>query len=377
MFVITGLFTGGAEMMLYKLLSRLNRGKFRASVISLTPGGSLRDQIQHLGIPVYCVGMKSQQINLRAILAFIPLMRKLSPDLIQGWMTHGNLIAQISRYVLSSSVPILWSIRHSALKPSETKLTTRLIIGLLAHFSHLPEGIIYNSRSGAEDHHRIHYAPLKTVIISNGIDTDLFHPSLTNRLKIRQELGLEDHTIIIGLIGRFHVMKGHEYFLQAAALLLPIFPETQFLLVGSEVTPKNPVLSNLVRSLGLESHVHLGGERQDIPRLTAALDIACSTSSFGEGFANVIGEAMACGVPCVVTNVGDAAWIVGETGFVIPPADPVALCEAWKALICMDRSARQALGLQARQRVEAHFALDKIVRQYEAVYEEIFSKWKH
>ena len=149
----------------------------------------------------------------------------------------------------------------------------------------------------------------------------------------------------------------------------------RFILAGTEVEPSNRELMNLISSLGLEPSVRLLGRRNDIPEITAALDIA-SSSSYGEGFSNAIGEAMSCGVPCVVTDVGDSAWIVGDTGKVVPPRDPTALANALRELVNMGAVARRALGERARQRVVENFSLEAVVRQYEDLYESVYQQFK-
>jgi glycosyltransferase involved in cell wall biosynthesis len=169
-------------------------------------------------------------------------------------------------------------------------------------------------------------------------------------------------------------MKDHTNFLHAAALLLKSYPDVHFVLVGREVHTENKVLKNLIQDLGISQHIHLLGERRDMNRLTAALDIACSASAYGEGFPNVIGEAMSCGVPCAVTDVGDSGWIVGNTGRVVPPRSPEALAHAWKELIVLGSEGREILGKAARARIIECFSLDSVVHQYESLYESALAK---
>lgn len=366
-FVITGLSTGGAQMMLYKLLTLIDRSRFDPVVISLMDKGRLGDRIESLSIPVYAINMQQRSI-IASIKNLIFTVQQLKPDLLQGWMAHGNLAAQLAAIFLPQTVPVLWNIRHLALTKADAKARTLMIIKLLACLSSLPVKIIYNSKLGAIQHEKIGYCSQKTVIIPNGFDLQTFSPSLESRSDVRAELNLTVDTFIIGLFGRFDVMKDHDNFLQAAKLLLSLYPQVHFLLVGAEIELTNKYLAQLINSLNLFERVHLLGERQDIPRLTAAVDIATS-ASFSEGFANVIGEAMACAVACAVTDVGDSAWIVGDTGKVVKPKDPQALCNAWVELIEMGKEARANLGKKARQRIEENYALSAIVKQYEKLYE--------
>ncbi len=187
---------------------------------------------------------------------------------------------------------------------------------------------------------------------------------------MRQELGIAKDALIIGLVGRFHPLKDHGNFIDAAARLQSEYPEIHFLLCGDDVTPENTALGQWIAARGIGARCHLLGPRDDIPRINAALDIACS-SSYTEGFSNVIGEAMSCGVPCAVTDVGDSALIVGDTGRVVPPKNPRALADAWGELIKMCPEKRSQLGAAARRRIGEKFSLQAIAQRYEELYEAI------
>ncbi|MGF1933177.1 MAG: glycosyltransferase family 4 protein [Nostoc sp. ChiQUE02] len=372
-YIITGLSTGGAEVMLYKLLSRIDQERFSPVVISLMDRGTWGDRIANLGIPVYTIGMKQGKPKLVNIWQLINIIRQLKPDLIQGWMYHGNLAAQFARLFIFRQMFVLWNVRHSLYALDLEKPGTTIIIKLCAQFSNFPTKIIYNSQNSAKQHEKSGYGIEKTCVIPNGFETEKFTPSAKARLSLRLELNTPENALLIGLIGRYHPIKDHFNFLQAAALLLNNYSNVQFVLAGNKVDWQNHILSELIHELGLVKQIHLLGERHDIHRLTAALDIASSSSS-GEGFPNVIGEAMSCGVPCVVTDVGDSAWIVSDTGKVIPPSDPEALANAWKALIDIGKEGREALGKAARARVIECFSLDSIVAQYEALYDNVLAK---
>jgi len=369
-YVITDLLTGGAEMMLYKLLSKIDKERFDLAVVSLMDRGNLGDRIEALGIPVYEIGMQRGTPTVPSIWRFIRLMSQLQPDLLQGWMYHGNLAAQLARGCLLKSVPVLWNIRNSLYSLDYEKTGTSAVIQLCAKLSDFPQQIIYNSQVSATQHEKIGYRATKRSIVPNGFDTEIFVPSLDAFNSVRQELRIPLDTTLIGLIGRYAPEKDHANFLQAAALLLKKFPQlnVQFVLVGSGVDENNQILYRLVQELGLIKHTHLLGEREDIPRLTAALDIA-SSSSYTEAFPNVIGEAMSCAVPCVVTDVGDSARIVGNTGRIVPPRSPQLLADAWKDSIDLDVEGRKLLGKAARSRIIECFSLSAVVSQYESLYE--------
>jgi glycosyltransferase involved in cell wall biosynthesis len=229
--------------------------------------------------------------------------------------------------------------------------------------------IVFNSKAGANDHIRMGYQRGKSCIIPNGFDAKLFSPSEKNRSSVRSEFNIPEEAILIGLISRFDPLKDHGSFLKAGAKLLSNRRETIFLLAGRGVDWQNRQLRQIIVNLVMSEKVILLGERRDIPRIMSALDIA-TCSSVSEGFPNVIGEAMSCGIPCVVTDVGDSAWIVGDSGIVVTPRNHEAMCEAWLTLIKMGRAKRQILGEKARKRIEDHFSIQMIVKKYEQLYEE-------
>lgn len=369
-FVTTGLETGGAEIMLYHLLSKIDRERFNPAVISLMDRGTVGDRIAALGIPVHTINIKQGIPTIPDIWQLANTVRQINPDLIQGWMYHGNLAAQLASVFLHTKTPVLWGIHHSISSLKSEKKTTQLIIKLGGFLSSKTAKIIFVSQKSKIQHEALNYRVEKNCIIPNGFDTSLFKPSREARLDLRKELGLPESALLIGLICRYHPMKDHKNFLQAAGLLLKKHPENvYFVLAGTEVNSNNKILDNLIKDLGIVDRVCLLGERSDMPRLTAALDIATSASAYGEAFPLVVGEAMSCGVPCVVTDVGDSAWIVSNTGRVVGPRNPQALAEAWQELIVMSSSDREILGKAARSRIVETFSLEVIVKQFEDLYE--------
>ncbi len=372
--IITGLTIGGAENMLYKLLSKTNRSLFEPIVISLMDGGIFSDRIQALGIPVYSIGMSQGKFKLVDIYRLIDKVHTIKPALIQGWMYHANLAAQLASIFTFKPIPVVWNIRHSLYSLNYEKLSTAIAIKVLNGLSRFPKKIVYNSKISAEQHKQLGYRIAKTVVIPNGFDTEIFTPSIESRISIRTELGLTEDTFLIGRICRYDPMKDFPNFLHAAALLLKDYPDVHFILAGTKVDWDNQTLCQLINELGIAKSLHLFGERQDLPRITAALDIASTSSAYGEAFPNVIGEAMSCGVPCVVTDVGDSAWIVGNTGRVVPPKNSQALTNAYKDLLVLGAEGRSALGKAARARVMENFSLDFIVNQYEKLYEKVLVK---
>jgi glycosyltransferase involved in cell wall biosynthesis len=371
-FIITGLTTGGAEMMLFKLLSRIDRYRFSPTVISLIDRGKLADPIEALGIPVYTLGMKPGGVpTISIIWKLVTIFMETKPDLVQGWMYHANLAAQVGNILSCQFAPIIWNIRHSIDSLSDESRSTATIIKASIPLSNFTDKIIYNSRISAAQHKALGYPVDKEIIISNGFNPELFKPSIAARISVRAELGLPDECLLIGRVARFHEMKDYPNLLQAAAILLKEHPDIHFLLIGNEVNLKNPILAELIQKLGIGDRIHLKDESQNISHYTAALDLATTSSSHGEAFPNAIGEAMCCGIPCVVTDVGDSAWVVGATGRFVPPRNPQALAAAWQELIDLGAEGRAALGVAARKRAIDCFSLDLVVSEYEKLYESI------
>jgi len=365
--IITGLNTGGAEMMLYKLISKMNWDQFEIQVMSLTDVGPIGERIQALGIPVKALGTKRGIPDPRMVFNLVRWLKKNRPNIIQTWMYHADLIGGLAAK-LAGNIPAVWGIRQSNLDPEGSKRTTIWTAKICVRFSRwLPVKIVCCSEASKRVHTALGYDSSRMVVIPNGFDLNLFKPDLEGRILVRQELRIPEDIMLIGMVGRFDPQKDHLNFIKAAALLQKKIPNVQFLLCGDDITWENQKLSKWIDETGLHEYFHLLGRRSDIPQIMAALDIA-SSSSYGEGFPNVIGEAMACGTPCVVTDVGDSALIVGDTGIVVPPKDPNALSLAWEKLIEIGKDKRQKLGDKAQLRIRENFSLSSVVKRYEELY---------
>jgi len=371
--IISDLSIGGAEMMLYKLLSRTDLDRFEPVVISMIDRGPLRARIEALGIPVHTMRMKPGVPSPLGFWRLVRLMRRLKPDLVFGWMYHSCLAAQLARFCLPQRTKVFWSI-HSAIDSFalEKKLTTA-VIRACALLSKLADRVIFVSRASQTQHGPLGYSLGRSCVIPNGINTSEFVSSKESRGSVRAELGLPEHAVLIGMMGRYHPMKDYANFLQAAALISKQYPDTNFALIGQGIDDQNVELRRSIRELGLERRTRLLGERHDIPRIAAALDVF-SLSSYSESFPNVIGEAMACEVSCAVTHVGDAPWIVGHAGRVVPPRDPRALADAWSEIIELGADGRITLGRAARSRVIEHFKLESVVAQYETLCSTVLAR---
>ena len=368
--IITALGNGGAEMMLLKLLSHMDRNRFESQVISLVDGGNVGEGIANLGIRVRTLRINGRIPSPVPILSLARWLRHDRPDMIQTWMYDADLLGGIVAKI-ASKVPVVWGVRHTNLDPSVNRMKTIRLAKICARLSRwLPSRIVYCSQASLVTHERLGYACDKTVMIPNGFDLEAFSPDGAGRDVARQRLGIPFGVPVIGLVGRWHPQKDHANFFRAARLLVRIYPESRFVLCGSDITWDNAELVRLVDDAGIRSQTHLLGWRDDIPLVDAALDIA-SSSSLGESFPNVVGEAMACAVPCVVTDVGDSATIVGDTGQIVPARQPEALAKAWQHVLEMPEDARVDLGLRARARVAKRYDIRNIAEMYAGLYEEV------
>lgn len=365
--IITGLGTGGAEMMLLKVLERIDRRRFAPRVISLLDKGEIGPRIEALGIAVDSVGMRRGSASLLGFLKLLNLVRRQRPDIVQTWMYHADLLGGLAAR-LAGVRAVGWGVHHSNLDPNLNAKTTLSVVKMCARISRsVPRRILACSKRSAHVHELVGYRGDKIVVIPNGFDLTRFRPDPTASPSVRTELGLDNRADLVGLVGRYHPQKNIEGFIDAAGRVLQERANVEFLLVGNALDNENRPLVAAVSRTNHPEKFHLLGRRDDVPRLMAALDLAVS-SSHGEGFPNVIGEAMACGVPCVVTDVGDCAEIVGETGLVVPAGEMERLSQAVLNLLGLPERERKMMGRRARDRVRVNFDIEYVVRRYEDFY---------
>jgi glycosyltransferase involved in cell wall biosynthesis len=247
-------------------------------------------------------------------------------------------------------------------------LTTRLIFGLLSRLSSFPDTIIFNSHAGKGFHARAGFRPKRCEIIPNGFDTVRFRPDAAAGKRFRASHGIPSDAPVVGMVARFDPMKDHTTFFKAAGRLHGLMPDARFVLVGRDVESCHPVIQRLLATHNLQKIVLPLGEQSDIHRILPAFDIVTLSSAFGEGFPNVLGEAMACGVPCVATDVGDSAILIKDNGRIVNPEDASALVNAWLEILHMRVEERRILSSNARERIVKHFSIEKAADQYDRLY---------
>jgi glycosyltransferase involved in cell wall biosynthesis len=363
-FISTGLNPGGAETALAALVLGLAEAGVQALVVALRGAGRLVERLRERQISVTSLGVEGIA-SLSAVLPrIVSDVRSFRPDLVQGWMYHGNLVATAIAPLCGA--PLLWGVRQALGAPERESAATNRLIRVAATLSRRPVCIIYNSERARADHEAIGYSSMHGTVIDNGFDTETLKPDGAARARWRSELGFAEDTILVGHLARYHPVKDHATFLRAAAEVHRRARGVRFLMAGQDVENSNRELVATIRGLGVERAVALLGPVDNVASVLPAFDIAC-VSSRSEGFPNVLGEAMSCGVPCVSTDVGDAARIIGPTGRVVPVGDSAQLAGAVLAL-ALDPGQRSQLGTEARRRVVELFSRRVMTDRYARLY---------
>ena len=368
--IINSFQFGGAEAMLCNLLLRADITRFESSVVALVDDLTVAGPVLDAGIPLVTMGMKPGIPDPRGVIRLGRHLRKLRPDVIQTWMDHSNLIGGLAARAVAKT-PLVWGIHHSHHVPELTKRSTLMTVAACARLSRrLPARIVFCSEHALKLYTADGFCRDNSVVIPNGFNTERFSPDPAARQEIRRELGLPPDTLLIGLVARFDPFKDHLTFVRAAAMLRARRPEVHFLMCGHNVDWNNASLAGHLRDAGLADRCHLLGPRRDVPRVHASLDILAS-SSISEAFPLTVGEAMSCGVPCVATDVGDSALIIGRAGRIVPPSDPAAMADAWEQVLSLGPGERERLGAAARKRVRELFDLGSVTRRYEELYQQL------
>jgi len=362
--ISTGLETGGAEVQLRRLLSELDKQKFEMMVISLDKETYLADSIRELGIPVQSLTLKQNPLNIRKAYS---LLKAFNPDVIHGTMYEGGVVGTIFSKFLPKKPPVIWTVHEPLEHYDKEPIRKRMQLRLWGLMSKMPACLMYVSHLNQEQHLDWGFDNTKAIVIPNGVETSRCFPNKPKGLEVRKSLGIPEKAFVIGKIARFHRQKNHIGFLRSAAILAKKHPDVHYMLVGTNVDENNQELTALRDELGLQDRVHMIGNRQDIPDVVNAFNLATLTS-FGEAFPLTLGEAMVSEVPCVATDVGDNDYIIGDTGFITPVNDDKAMAAAWQKMVEMDKNEFSRLGKAARQRCLDNFTLEQQVHQHEDLY---------
>jgi glycosyltransferase involved in cell wall biosynthesis len=333
-------------------------------------GGSLLPKFEAAGITVRSAGMRRGVPGPRGLATLRNIIREERPDILQGWMYHANVALSVAARLARSRVPLVWNIRRCLLEQNRDKMLTRWMVAASVPLSRRTDRIVYCVDVAANQHEDRGFDRSKRVVIPNGFDLDRVKPGDGFRGTLRRELRLNPTTQLVGIAGRYHPVKDYQSFLRAAAIVAKELPDAHFVLAGRDVTMDNDALSSLVKELHLGSRVHLLGERQDLPDVLSALDVFCSSSA-NEGFPNVVGEALACGLPAVVTDAGASREMVEGIGIVVPRLDPRAIADGLLTMLRMPEHERRAIGERSRGRMVERYSLQTMVARYAELYREL------
>ena len=360
-FLIRQLNAGGAERQLLGLIRAMDKSQCAITLVTYYAGGSIAEEAEQIaGIQRVSLNKKGRWDILPFLGRLLKTLHTLRPHVLHSYLSTSNLMAVFVKPFLPHT-KIVWGVRASFVDLSRYDQLATIVFRLECFCSRFADLIIVNSKAGREYWVEKGFPAAKVEVIPNGIDTNMFSPSSLARQQMRVEWNIGENQILIGLVGRLDPMKDHANFLMAASRLSQDRADVRFVCVGDGPNDYREELMAQAEQLGLNERLIWAGPRSDMPTVQNALDIAVS-SSIGEGFPNVIGEAMACGVPCVVTDVGDSAWIVGETGIVVSPGDPEALAGGWRRCLAMDRT---STGPAARNRIIENFGVQRLAERTE------------
>jgi glycosyltransferase involved in cell wall biosynthesis len=360
--LITGLETGGAEGMLARLVTATDRRRFRSLVISMTAPGLIGHAISKAGIALHSLDMRRGMPDPRGVWRLRQVLREYRPDVLQTWLYHADILG-LAAQRLGWAPRLVWNLRCTESVGSEQARRW------LSRWSGSPDAVVVNGREVERFHRALGYHPRRWVHIPNGFDLAGLRPAGDARVQCRAALGIADGAFVVLLPARYHPMKDHANFFAAAGRFAAARPEARFVLVGGGITLDNAAIVAALAAEGIGDRTTLLGERSDLGDVYPIADVVSSSSAFGEGFPNVLGEAMGGGIPCVATDVGASAEIIGGAGIVVPPRDPVALAAGWEQIASLNASARAALGTAARARIVEHYDLASVVARYAALYE--------
>lgn len=358
--------------MLARVLARLRPEEFDVQVFTIGLPGPFTEHLEQLGIPNRLYQFVRPKLpNPFHLLTLARDLRRFQPDIVQGWMYLGNLFGGVAAKLARRDLPVAWNIRHSTLDPQIDSRSMRWSAWLGGQLSGLvPDRIVLCAEAARAAHLRVGYAPEKLEVIPNGFDLGELRPDPAARLRIRHELGLTDETLLVGLIGRLHQHKDHRTFVRAARIVADQIPNAHFVGAGEEQTYSARDLWSWIDDAGLRDRFHWLGVRRDVSAIDASLDVlVCSSTT--EGFPNVVGEAMACGVPCVATDVGECAEVISDTGRIVPKQDSQQMGVAILKLLRQPRADRIALGAAARQRVVDRYEINRTVARYCQLWREL------
>jgi glycosyltransferase involved in cell wall biosynthesis len=369
--IISGLKVGGAEMMLHRLVIHTPCDKYRHVIVALDPEGGMLERFQHDGVELHLFDFKRSPV--REMLRLTRLIRHSKPDIVQTWMYHADLIGGLAA-LLAGNFPVIWGIHTFQLQQGVSR-ATRVVRKLCAWSSNLiPSKILCVAEAARQTHALAGYNMDKCIVLPNGFDISAELLNSKDRNQLRRTLGVADDEMIVGVVGRFNPDKDYRNFLDAAGQVLARKSSVRFLMVGREVDADNQLINTWMYELGLppSRFIRLGA-RSDVLRMLSAMDVFCS-SSRSEAFPLVVGEAMSVARPCVATDVGDTARLLGKTGILVPAENASALACGLLKVLEMSSEQRTQMGNSARAWLAAEFSMQRYLSRLEQVYFDVLAE---
>jgi glycosyltransferase involved in cell wall biosynthesis len=363
--IITGLSVGGAERSIYRLIQSGLDNELEHEVVCLSGQGRFGKEIEKLGVKVHYLLLTKSLSSLYKLKKLKKIIDVSSPDIIQGWMYHGNLLASFAHILFFGRARLFWNVRHNLDALTQETLSTKILIWMGKKLSPFPEHVIYNSNNARIQHEKYGFDDAKSIVIPNGIVRGKpLSPKECAQLKA--ELGLTTDNIVIGHVARYHPLKDHASFLKACVQVLNEFKDAVVVCVGRDVTVQNDHLMNLI-PMELRERFRFLGERGDVEKLYYIMDVFC-LSSVSEAFPNVILEAMAARLPVVSTTVGDCLSIVGNTGIFVEIGNYESLGKGLSEMLLLSKENRNKRGLAAQERVKTNYSLEAYCERYRELY---------
>lgn len=368
--ISTSLIDGGAEATLFRVIQHDQTNQHL--VISLMDLGKYGSKLQAMDIEVYCLNMPRGKITFNGLVKLWQLLKTLQPDVIQTWMYHANLIGGVVAR-LCGIKRIIWGIRQGNFSNTKTKALTLIIIRFSALFSYfIPSKIVCCAQSAISAHQALGYCKNRFQLIPNGYDLEKLNSKKGVAQRLHAEWNIPVGVPVIGMVARFDPQKDHLNLISALSLLKQQEIAFHCVLIGAEINSDNALLCSWIKAKELMTNITLLGQHEDIAAVMSALDLHVLSSAYGEAFPNVLAEAMACGTPCVATNVGDAGFILGNNGWIIPPEDSTALANGIAIALQIKANTPgswQALQIAARQHIVEQFSIAKMIAAYNLVWQ--------
>lgn len=361
MHLIPSLGSGGAEAMLTKLITKNKEKNVSMIVVTLLNNDHFYKEIKNSGTKIYKLNIFGGLLGPFKIFYLIKIIFREKPDILQTWMYHCDFIGIFIK-IIFPKVKVVWNVRHSNLIKKVDKNTTIHLAKILGFLSFVPNHIICGSQAAAEQHIKLGYKKKKIIVIPNGFDTNIFSPNERLRNNTRKDLGVGENMFLIGHIGREKKIKNQKSLIDAFSSIHIKHKNTMLILIGKGIKEK---YSN--HPLVKEKRIILLNEQKEVQQYLRAFDLFV-LPSLSEGFPNVLGEAMSCGVPCVSTDVGDSAKIVGNPNLIAQRNSTINLSDKIQYWLNLTYSEKENLKKVSRERILNFYSIEKVVEMYLNAY---------